>query len=142
MIRRPPRSTRTDTLFPDTTLFRSVAHWLALLADGLGRTPHGSPAVPLLFARAAGWLDDEDWQVRAVVADALVRNGQGADALVLLGADEQALPPVLVMRSEEHTSELQSLMRISYAVFCLKKKKHATANHTNDKTPLYSHQHI
>src|SRR3546814_18246065 len=101
MIRRPPRSTRTDTLFPDTTLFRSVAHWLALLADGLGRTPHGSPAVPLLFARAAGWLDDEDWQVRAVVADALVRNGQGADALVLLGADEQALPPVLVVRRAE-----------------------------------------
>src|SRR3546814_5332708 len=80
MIRRPPKSTRTDTLVPYTTLFRSV---------------------PLLFARAAGWLDDEDWQVRAVVADALVRNGQGADALVLLGADEQALPPVLVMRRAE-----------------------------------------
>src|SRR3546814_8408653 len=124
MIRRPPRSTRTDTLFPDTTLFRSVAHWLALLADGLGRTPHGSPAVPLLFARAAGWLNEEDWQVRAVLTDALVRNGQAADALALLG--DEALPPVL--RSEEHKSELQSLMRISYAVFCLKKQTQEQAH--------------
>src|SRR3546814_9898159 len=73
MIRRPPRSTRTDTLFPYTTLFRSVLDPL-LSAEGV---PHGRV------------------QVR----------GEGEH------------------RSEEHTSELQSLMRISYAVFCLKKKK-------------------
>src|SRR3546814_16284964 len=80
MIRRPPRSTRTDTLFPYTTLFRSAArrrrsrHPRRL--DGEGRQAAGQP----------------------------VRRAQ-------------------VQRSEEHTSELQSLMRISYAVFCLKKKK-------------------
>src|SRR3546814_6817055 len=78
MIRRPPRSTRTDTLFPYTTLFRS----------------RGRPA-----ARPSGWPA----RVRA-------RCGRGPRA-TRAG-----------QRSEEHTSELQSLMRISYAVFCLKKK--------------------
>src|SRR3546814_2563303 len=82
MIRRPPRSTRTDTLFPYTTLFRSV--------DGL-----------------------------------LARNVQCAATLNgLLTMPERA--EVLEKRSEEHTSELQSLMRISYAVFCLKKKISST----------------
>src|SRR3546814_2872563 len=77
MIRRPPRSTRTDTLFPYTTLFRSAGHALAgRLGDGL-RKPMGF----------------RDFNIEA--------HG----------------------RSEEHTSELQSLMRISYAVFCLKKKR-------------------
>ncbi|MBB5706897.1 tetratricopeptide repeat protein [Sphingopyxis panaciterrulae] len=84
---------------PVATPRAGAAHWLALLADGLGRTPHGSPAVPLLFARAAGWLNEEDWQVRAVLTDALVRNGQAADALALLG--DEALPPVLTMRRAE-----------------------------------------
>src|SRR3546814_14672176 len=90
MIRRPPRSTRTDTLFPYTTLFRSTAGEAMLvrrLADA------GAPA---------------------------------------LAASLQGIPPTSAhwdaidvrLRSEEHTSELQSLMRISYAVFCLKKKKH------------------
>src|SRR3546814_6977232 len=88
MIRRPPRSTRTDTLFPYTTLFRSRA--------GSGRTEI--------------WLSLRLRRVRL----RLVRLLSGAwpdDARRLEGA-----------RSEEHTSELQSLMRISYAVFCLKKK--------------------
>src|SRR3546814_1905826 len=76
MIRRPPRSTRTDTLFPYTTLFRSER----LPPTGRFRLPAGA------------------------------RQGQGAGELRV------------VRRSEEHTSELQSLMRISYAVFCLKKK--------------------
>src|SRR3546814_4001780 len=79
MIRRPPRSTRTDTLFPYTTLFRSL--W---------RRPSGAGVRPL----TAAW----------------------PTLLPVWGTD---LDPV---RSEEHTSELQSLMRISYAVFCLKKK--------------------
>src|SRR3546814_7516914 len=108
MIRRPPRSTRTDTLFPYTTLFRSVP------GDGL-------------------------YQRRSDHLQALGGNGlRGGDAAG--GADrfrpwhsEQVQPAddhrerqqvVLVLnRSEEHTSELQSLMRNSYAVFCLKKKK-------------------
>src|SRR3546814_11352211 len=84
MIRRPPRSTRTDTLFPYTTLFRSAD------ADGTGRR---------LLHGEAGALR----VVNDLVGDA---------------ADQET-----AYRSEEHTSELQSLMRISYAVFCLKKKK-------------------
>src|SRR3546814_20472142 len=83
MIRRPPRSTRTDTLFPYTTLFRSVGGKTAEVGCG-GR-----------FADAALGRDD----------------GYNLHGALRLG------------RSEEHTSELQSLMRISYAVFCLKKKK-------------------
>src|SRR3546814_15280117 len=88
MIRRPPRSTRTDTLFPYTTLFRSARHRQPVHAAGR-RRPGGAPAADV--GRAAG----------------AVRHRQ---------AERRAL------RSEEHTSELQSLMRISYAVFCLKKK--------------------
>src|SRR3546814_7524643 len=92
MIRRPPRSTRTDTLFPYTTLFRSLVE---LDVDRL---------------IAAG----QPGQVAMILA-----------ALIGADRDGRAKPVkqmVLAGRSEEHTSELQSLMRISYAVFCLKKK--------------------
>src|SRR3546814_5929079 len=94
MIRRPPRSTRTDTLFPYTTLFRSGFAFMPWeqrkeLLEGLGCV---SIVVP---------VDDDD----GTVCEALRRENPD-------------------YRSEEHTSELQSLMRISYAVFCLKKKKH------------------
>src|SRR3546814_12704026 len=82
MIRRPPRSTRTDTLFPYTTLFRSILPLLAVAAP--------APAHDFAFTD---------------VRFTLTRDGRFS------------------ARSEEHTSELQSLMRISYAVFCLKKKK-------------------
>src|SRR3546814_1035003 len=92
MIRRPPRSTRTDTLFPYTTLFRSLA-------------PLG-----LLVRRVA-----EEGARRRELAELVAHH-------VLGHQDRQELLAV-VNRSEEHTSELQSLMRISYAVFCLKKKK-------------------
>src|SRR3546814_18194606 len=78
MIRRPPRSTRTDTLFPYTTLFRSHCRDLP-----------GCPDIVFREQRVAIFVDGDFWHGR----------------------------------SEEHTSELQSLMRISYAVFCLKKKK-------------------
>src|SRR3546814_8440468 len=93
MIRRPPRSTRTDTLFPYTTLFRSL--------DIFGI---GHPVAIMQFAR---------WRV-------------GGLAIVEEKLHLFACPSIhaaSVRRSEEHTSELQSLMRISYAVFCLKKKK-------------------
>src|SRR3546814_3502134 len=94
MVRRPPISTRTDTLFPYTSLFRSP---LALVVAG--RRQH----------RAAGPRAEVDLQVdRPGIGVAAARHG-GRDAAH--------------RRSEEHTSELQSLMRISYDVFCLKKKK-------------------
>src|SRR3546814_972726 len=93
MIRRPPRSTRIDTLFPYTTLFRSD-----LDGDGLLLVLVGGEGLGLLGRDEGVPLDDG-----------------GHDASDGLDAEGE--------RSEEHTSELQSLMRISYAVFCLKKKK-------------------
>src|SRR3546814_1221360 len=90
MLRLPPRSTRTDTLFPYTTLFRSSIPW--------ARASPGNRRAPAIRA-AASW-----WQ------------GSGAAWLRHLSCRPDT-------RSEEHTSELQSLMRISYAVCCLKKKK-------------------
>src|SRR3546814_2635237 len=102
MIRRPPRSTRTDTLFPYTTLFRSHdrVKRARLLQDGGVRHPHREPGDGRSLQRTGG---------------------RGAAVIRLRHADARADRP---LRSEEHTSELQSLMRISYAVFCLKKKKH------------------
>src|SRR3546814_7130780 len=89
MIRRPPRSTRTDTLFPYTTLFRSAPYPARM-------TPPG----PSISGRRHRWF--------------------------------QLIP--VPARSEEHTSELQSLMRISYAVFCLKKKKYNKKKIYNGET--------
>src|SRR3546814_5002700 len=99
MIRRPPRSTRTDTLFPYTTLFRSV----------LARVAAVHPADHSL--RWEGGVDDP--------AAAHDRHARRAD---------RRGDHLVRRRSEEHTSELQSLMRISYAVFCLKKKNKQSPN--------------
>src|SRR3546814_4983207 len=126
MIRRPPRSTRTDTLVPYTTLFRSLfAAWaLAAIrkatAKPMAKNPLRMTLLPerLNAVLLMGQLDDSlisqhlaDHQILEAVA--LVDAAVDGDPV---GLDfEQA-------RSEEHTSELQSLMRISYAVFCLKKK--------------------
>src|SRR3546814_4364396 len=103
MIRRPPRSTRTDTLFPYTTLFRS------------------DPSPP---GGGGGRRDrlGQDHPAAAPVPGRRTR-GQGHDRLHPAAPDRRARGGA---RSEEHTSELQSLMRISYAVFCLKKKKKKT----------------
>src|SRR3546814_2184102 len=101
MIRRPPRSTRTDTLFPYTTLFRSAQTEVPAVARLL------DPAHPAL---AASRLHDE---IEAVTIGE--SSGTGS-------------------RSEEHTSELQSLMRISYAVFCLKKKENQTRQYEDKHT--------
>src|SRR3546814_4984135 len=117
MIGRPPRSTRTDTLFPFTTLFRSDVAARCLPAGAAGALPQG---------REIG---------KAAMLDLIVRNATlpsgetGRDIAVKDGRivelrpkiDAQARPEV---RSEEHTSELQSLLRISYHVFCLKNKIH------------------
>src|SRR3546814_8319352 len=91
MIRRPPRSTRTDTLFPYTTLFRSLKR---RRNENRGADDYSA------YLNIRGSMD---W--------------------VQQGTDKGLAAPI---RSEEHTSELQSLMRISYAVFCLKKKIHIT----------------
>src|SRR3546814_3678887 len=109
MIRRPPRSTRTDTLFPYTTLFRS----------GSG-----------CFRRADG---------RASKEQSPKTNGQTTER-------SRAAPHrqcyrhqiATIVRSEEHTSELQSLMRISYAVFCLKKKTQNIKTQSNNNNTLYN----
>src|SRR3546814_2142015 len=92
MIRRPPRSTRTDTLFPYTPLFRS--------------------------------------DIRLYLRDAIDRILAGLKACQTSLVDLAEAHADTVMRSEEHTSELQSLMRISYAVFCLKKKNNTRVNST------------
>src|SRR3546814_7282309 len=110
MIRRPPRSTRTDTLFPYTTLFRSTRRAIERLAH------------------------DRRRPVLAVCRHALPPI-QSRIADPAFGHSLSSRRPTTNRRSEEHTSELQSLMRISYAVFCLKKKnnkKHNTKLHSCD----------
>src|SRR3546814_5003576 len=110
MIRRPPRSKRTDTLFPYTTLFRSGDVAPIIVANEF------FDALPIhQYVRTA-----DGWRERIVARD--------HGALTLRAGDTSAdwASPnrrSATARSEEHTSELQSLMRISYAVFCLKKKK-------------------
>src|SRR3546814_2605113 len=125
MLRRPPRSTRTDTRFPYTTLFRSgsgarkpaLAVWMG--GDAQATSTLNAAGVPTYASEAEA--------VRGFMY--LVRHREAQQALM-------ETPPSLpqdfvvdsdaaqaVVRSEEHTSELQSLMRISYAVFCLTKKK-------------------
>src|SRR3546814_7502401 len=119
MNRRPPRATRTDTLFPYTTLFRSV-----LRSRRPGRGLPGRRPAPLGPA-----------QRRA----AFPAGRRGMNARTAMGATATGI--ATIERSEEHTSELQSLMRISYAVFCLKKKttdNNTTSNHNYNI--LHKHQ--
>src|SRR3546814_4132471 len=142
MIRQPPRSTRTDTLFPYTTLFRSISlHLIGQLqsnkadeAVALFDAIHSVDRVSLVTALARAMdkagrrpacfvqvnIGAEEQKGGVAIADlpALLAEARGAE-----------LPIAGLMRSEEHTSELQSLMRISYAVFCLKKKN---TNETTD----------
>src|SRR3546814_6653552 len=111
MIRRPPRSTRTDTLFPYTTLFRSRQ---PQEGDGLTHRREFFPMKSLLSLLTIGLL--------AMALHTTDADAQPAPENVLVMELKDGI--VRIERSEEHTSELQSLMRISYAVFCLKKKKH------------------
>src|SRR3546814_3374005 len=110
MIRRPPRSTRTDTLFPYTTLFRSCRP--PSVRPGVGAVNHllpaGGGACQVLLSPPYCSLSGSTGPIR------------GLSPVTLASA--AATFRVEVVRSEEHTSELQSLMRISYAVFCLQKK--------------------
>lgn len=86
---------------PVSTPQAGAAQWLGLLADGLARTPGGSAKLPLLFARAAYWLNDQDLAVRATLVEALDRNGQRRDAMTLFETVRAPLPPVLAMRRAE-----------------------------------------
>src|SRR3546814_4179243 len=118
MIRRPPRSTRTDTLFPYTTLFRSVgAQTIKDLANAMT-----SKRTMLNVAWSLQRADHGEQPFWMVVTLAAMLGQVGLPG----GGFAVGYGPANTMgnnRSEEHTSELQSLMRISYAVFCLKKKK-------------------
>src|SRR3546814_4468325 len=117
MIRQPPRSTRTDTLFPYTTLFRSAAEAVQRQEIAVGAIESADRVIPTAS------------ELESIAAEI---------------AEQQ------VVRSEEHTSELQSLMRISYAVFCLKKKKKQKIelekqkclqqDHTSTKCVLHSNK--
>src|SRR3546814_6169110 len=122
MIRRPPRSTRTYTLFPYTTLFRSLFD-----SSGAGSTS-------MTIIKEADLIES--------VADALqfISYYHPMDYIRALGKAYEAEKSPAAKRSEEHTSELQSLMRISYAVFCLTKKTKQTNTHTTQKITT-KHKH-
>src|SRR3546814_2158432 len=131
MIRRPPRSTRTDTLFPYTTLFRSWAlatfgTWL--IVAYVTRYSSLAAIVAAIFAPLyyllggnVAWPLDKAMALAIVVISVVLLFRHQANISRLMRGKE---------RSEEHTSELQSLMRISYAFFCLKKKKIINITHT------------
>src|SRR3546814_3761354 len=131
MIPRPPRSTRTDTLLPYTTLFRS-------LPNGQWQGVNGTSAAPAYsFAADAdtGFMLSASNQIAVVTGgvqrltvDATGNMTPGGDNMQTLGWSSARWSVIFSGRSEEHTSELQSLMRISYAVFCLKKKNKRTKN--------------
>src|SRR3546814_6291046 len=109
MIRRPPRSTRTDTLFPYTTLFRSRG----IMAEIAGRGPELIDVVRVEHRH------------------------HRCDLHEVAAVELFMIPPAAQRRSEEHTSELQSLMRISYAVFCLKKKTNRITNQKHMINPIH-----
>src|SRR3546814_6665859 len=114
MILLPPRSTRTDPLFPYSTLFRS----LILVVQA---------AAAVAEHRAARRIGDDLAERR----DPVLQRHYSAAAGMAAGSAGGSSP---ISRSEEHTSELQSLMRISYAVFCLKNKNVQTTTHSNNIT--------
>src|SRR3546814_3446413 len=122
MIRRPPRSTRTDTLFPYPTLFRSLhdRYGNARHYAQFRRGRHAIHHIEKLHDKSDGHVTDMRHFDKANAAHLYLARD------ILRWGGEQ--------RSEEHTSELQSLMRISYAVFCLKKKNHHTKTYNPRQT--------
>src|SRR3546814_6025646 len=142
MVQRPPRSTRTDTLFPYTTLFRSSPsqqlHALCSHRDAGDDDRQSEGPGWTADGRSGGILDRRSFHFPSSILVSLnEKTSAGIVAIALtacfdrriifckvsLSPDPAVNPALDLFRSEEHTSELQSLMRISYAVFCLKKKK-------------------
>src|SRR3546814_10382725 len=124
MIRRPPRSTRTDTLFPYTTLFRSADFGSDPLLSDRRSFQSFHP-----FARLSRLLDSHP-------------AGDARPILLSIGEPKNQPPGFIAEeRSEEHTYELQSLMRISYAVLCLKKKNNTTMKYTHTLHTHHQAQH-
>src|SRR3546814_7011956 len=126
MIRRPPRSTRTDTLFPYTTLFRSpakVGQYHLIRSRPSNHKPLGSSLVSDSNAQAVRFFAACS-QARLLSSVAQVPSEKDRKS------SDPTFSAKVLTRSEEHTSELQSLMRNSYAVFCLKKKKYTQTQHS------------
>src|SRR3546814_2285420 len=118
MIRRPPRSTRTDTLFPYTTLFRSI------LDASISR--ESLLVHRIVIGEGRDFPELRDWFFAHAVMPSQAILTEYLEGEIAAGRLALRAPAIASsqFRSEEHTSELQSLMRISYAVFCLKKKKY------------------
>src|SRR3546814_2135841 len=133
MIRRPPRSTRTDTLFPYTTLFRSLSVDPSSYAElpsftQKQRISRGSLLlIPLSRPPHGGCPGHYAGRSITMTAPSPCRSGKPSclDDPVVTRVRSRGVFRCPIRRSEEHTSELQSLMRRSYAVFCLKKKTNA-----------------
>src|SRR3546814_5147110 len=120
MIRRPPRSTRTDTLFPYTTLFRSY----------INSTCGTDPFWPSEIQHPAYGVEHVNAHVTHDAVAVLHKSAPPASVRYAIVRTQRGWSG----RSEEHTSELQSLMRISYAVFCLKKKRTTQTKHPHKHT--------
>src|SRR3546814_10229446 len=134
MIRRPPRSTRTDTLFPYTTLFRSAQETIATTVIEPGKT---TVSASTFYDIVRKLPDGSTVELNLDGGHLEIKAARSRFRLPVLSPDdfplikagelpiafEMPAEKLSKMRSEEHTSELQSLMRISYDVFCLKKKK-------------------
>src|SRR3546814_8482915 len=110
MIRRPPRSTRTDTLFPYTTLFRSCKRSCPVVRMG-------KLCIEVTAASKSAFISEE-----LCIGCGICAKKCPFGAITIINLPKDLERNITHRRSEEHTSELQSLMRISYAVFCLKKK--------------------
>src|SRR3546814_4015734 len=118
MHRRPPRSTRTDTPFPYTTLFRSQCEEDGVAQDKAGHVVYRQ----ILLEDIQQAKQDHEWQEIAPICPRIKKRTNH-------GHQKQSEQEPELRRSEEHTSELQSLMRISYAVICFKKQKHISRHH-------------
>src|SRR3546814_1891468 len=136
MIRRPPISTRTDTLFPYPTPFRSRHTHCPSIINWNLRHPTNLDCIVVFVLRIFGWrVFFVEWNFFVALRVVHVREPHDASHAEIFDAVFYFLARLSLNRSEEHTSELQSLMRISYAVFCLKTKK----THYNDYTNNHVH---